>query len=292
MGGHVIMAIKFWLKFHVDFFNQREIKKLRRLAGGDTLTIIYLKLQLISIKTEGYLHYEGTEDTFTDQIALEIDEDVENVKLTLSFLENNKLLEVVNDEYFLPKASECIGSESESAERVRRHRERKALQCNDLVTIGNGLVTTCNTDIDIELEEKESKNAHVRTHTHDGLFKSQSWLGTEPEEIARAKNCFRYWFAWYEPSRRGNEKSVKTEWEKQCSEWGINVFIDRFELAFDLYTQSKEVSDGVIMSAIRFVCEWSNWYEQAVDMEHNLKTGEFWEQMRGKYHAKAGITSV
>ena len=33
----------YWLKLKDDFFNSREIKKLRRIAGGDTYTIIYLK---------------------------------------------------------------------------------------------------------------------------------------------------------------------------------------------------------------------------------------------------------
>ena len=45
----------FWLKLKDNFFNQKEIKKLRRIAGGDTYTIIYLKLQLLSIKKEGVI---------------------------------------------------------------------------------------------------------------------------------------------------------------------------------------------------------------------------------------------
>ena len=34
----------YWLKLREDFFRQKEIKKLRQIAGGDTYTIIYLKL--------------------------------------------------------------------------------------------------------------------------------------------------------------------------------------------------------------------------------------------------------
>ena len=46
----------FWLKLKDDFFQQRAIKKLRKLAGGDTFTIIYLKLQLLSLKDEGRIY--------------------------------------------------------------------------------------------------------------------------------------------------------------------------------------------------------------------------------------------
>ena len=40
----------YWLKLKDDFFKSRVIKKLRKIAGGDTYTIIYLKMQLLSIK--------------------------------------------------------------------------------------------------------------------------------------------------------------------------------------------------------------------------------------------------
>ena len=34
----------YWLKLPEGFFRQKEIKKLRQIAGGDTYTIIYLKM--------------------------------------------------------------------------------------------------------------------------------------------------------------------------------------------------------------------------------------------------------
>ena len=46
----------FWLKLKEDFFRQKEIKKLRKIAGGDTFTIIYLKLQLLSLQDNGKLN--------------------------------------------------------------------------------------------------------------------------------------------------------------------------------------------------------------------------------------------
>ena len=72
----------YWLKLKDDFFTQPKIKKLRRIAGGDTYTIIYLKMQLLSLKNEGRLLWEGTEDNFVDEIALCIDEGVRNRVLT------------------------------------------------------------------------------------------------------------------------------------------------------------------------------------------------------------------
>ena len=130
----------FWLKLKDDFFRDKRIKKLRKIAGGDTFTIIYLKLQLLSLKNNGTLIYEEIEETLEEELALEIDEDVDNVKVTLAFLFGNGLLEETDqNHYVMTETIQCIGSETASAERVRKHRELKnntlkALQCNTNVT--------------------------------------------------------------------------------------------------------------------------------------------------------------
>lgn len=76
----------YWLKLSEDFFHDKAIKKLRKLAGGDTYTIIYLKMLLKSMKDNGFLYYDGIEETFPDEVALDIDEDPDNVKVTMEFL--------------------------------------------------------------------------------------------------------------------------------------------------------------------------------------------------------------
>lgn len=149
----------YWLKLKDNFFNQIEIKKLRKIAGGDTYTIIYLKLQLLSLKDEGSIFYEGIEDSIISEIALQIDEEVENVRITFMYLQNHGLIdEVESDEYLLTKMVENIGKESDSAQRVRRYRgnlpknRTKTLHCNGDVTTSNDTVTKCNTEIEIEKE--------------------------------------------------------------------------------------------------------------------------------------------
>lgn len=147
----------YWLKLKDDFFRDKKMKKLRNIAGGDTYTIIYLKMQLLSLKNSGVLIFENVEDTFEEEIALEIDEKVEDIKVCLLYLGKTGLLECKDNEYVLPQTIDCIGSETAVAERVRRSRERKkqieALHCNSSET-------NCNTEIDIEKDidiEKERR---------------------------------------------------------------------------------------------------------------------------------------
>lgn len=145
----------YWLKLKKDFFVSRAMKKLRKIAGGDTYTIIYLKLQLLSIENDGRLFYEGIEPTFAEEMALALDEDVENVEATLIFLEKAGLLnQETETDYLLCEVPYLIGSECDSAERVRRLRSKKALQCNDDVTNCNDGVTKCNTEKEKEREKE------------------------------------------------------------------------------------------------------------------------------------------
>lgn len=125
----------YWLKLKEDYFNSPKIKKLRKIAGGDTYTIIYLKMQLLSVRNGGIIPFENIEPTLEEELALKLDEDLENVKVTLAYLQTQSLLEANEDnQYLLIEASNSIGSEGQSAERKRRFDARKALQSNGSVT--------------------------------------------------------------------------------------------------------------------------------------------------------------
>lgn len=125
----------YWLKLKDDFFNQKEIKRLRKIAGGDTYTIIYLKMLLVSLKNEGKIYFDGIEEDFASEIALELDEDEENVKVTLAYLRSKGLVEMDSeDEMTMQNMASLIGSETESAVRMRRSRSRKASLSDGPVT--------------------------------------------------------------------------------------------------------------------------------------------------------------
>ena len=162
----------FWLKLGKDFFNQKEIKLLRKIAGGDTYTIIYLKILLLSLENDGKVYFDGVASSFAEEIALEIDEDTENVGVCMKFLEQKGLLVYESeDEMDLTALPEMIGSESESARRVRKHRQNKllqekTLQCNTKPLQSNKNVTTeieIEKEIEIEIElEKDQEQENRR----------------------------------------------------------------------------------------------------------------------------------
>ena len=108
----------YWLKMTDQFFEDKAIKKLRKIAGGDTYTIIYLKMLLTAIKQGNKMYFEGIEDDFMEELALELDEDTDNVKVTVSYLKSKGLIEVLGaDEILLTQCAEMVGSETDAARR-------------------------------------------------------------------------------------------------------------------------------------------------------------------------------
>ena len=158
----------YWLKLPTDFFEDKAIKRLRQIAGGDTYTIIYLKMLLKSLEDEGKMYYEGIEDTIAEEIALDINESVDDVQVTINYLVKKGLMQVSENEAELLRMNEMIGSETDIARRVRKHRK---LQCNTNLLQSNTIVTKCNTekeidiDIDIDIDKDinticSEQNAH------------------------------------------------------------------------------------------------------------------------------------
>lgn len=161
----------FWLKLYNDFFSSKRIKRLRSLAGGDTYTIIYLKMQLKALKDDGYLYFDDVMDDFAEELALDIDENADDVRVTIQYLSRVGLLESSENgkEYFLPYVQTCIGSETASAQRVRNYRARKkeqeALPCNADETPMKQVETKCNTEIEKELEIDKEKDIEKEIDT-------------------------------------------------------------------------------------------------------------------------------
>ncbi|ARR87526.1 phage replisome organizer N-terminal domain-containing protein [Lactococcus lactis] len=160
----------YWFKMEQSFFEQKEIKYLRRLPGGDTYTIIYLKLILKSLENDGKIYYENIGDDYSQEWALEIEEDEKAVSFLVAFLINKGLMiDCGFDEFEITKTKSLVGSETASAERKRRQRERERelLQFND-VTDSQKNVTLSQVghiESEIEIEKEIDKEAEASTAT-------------------------------------------------------------------------------------------------------------------------------
>ena len=180
--------IFYWLKFKNDFFSSLRIKKLRK-DYGDTCLVIYLKLQLFALETDGVLEYKGVFPTFAEEMAEEIGEDSEKVKDTIDYLISCGLMEQNENTYILPFVKENTGSEGESANRMRALRSaKKESQCSNNVTTdvcnevenSNNSVTMCEqssnkvtTEIRDKSKEIRDKNIYNKISSKEDIRSSQ-----------------------------------------------------------------------------------------------------------------------
>lgn len=227
----------YWLKLPKDFFEDKAIKRLRQIAGGDTYTIIYLKMLLKSMEDDGKLFYEGIEDTICDEIALDINESADDVQVTISYLEKKGLLIVTDSEVELTRLTEMVGSESAVTERVRKHREaQKLLQCNASVLQGNTIETKCNTEKEKEIEksredteiDKKKKKKSAKADLN-GMIDSF----TENEELREALKAFL-------DMRKSIKKPIQTEYAFKLALNKLKQLSDIDSIRIEIVNQSVE----------------------------------------------------
>lgn len=185
----------YWLQLKEDFFKSKEMKLMRKLPGGEELTIIYLKIMLASLPDEGKIYFEGLAEDLAEELALLIDEDTEAVRMALMFLTKKNLLTTIdNYQFTLEQVPEMIGSETASTRRSRKHREgQKALQCNTDATKCNGdIEIDIDIEKDIELDQDQEQKQKNAVDGENLIFKKMkeafgemSVNGTMVEEVER-----------------------------------------------------------------------------------------------------------
>lgn len=147
----------FWLKLQSTYFNQLEQKKMKKQEHGKDMQIVYLRMMLLSLDKGGYIYYQGVYDSLEEELSEEFDEPVEIIKETLDYLRENNMISIdENFDCFVPESLKLTGSESYSAERVRKFRKKQeVLHCNTDVTGCNDCVTACNEEKELEKEIKK-----------------------------------------------------------------------------------------------------------------------------------------
>ena len=136
-------ARKYWLQLPQTYFTRLSQRKMRKQPDGEVMQIIYLKMLLACIGNSGLILYQGVYDSLAEEIAEEI-----------------------GGGYFFPESDEFTGSESESAERMRRMRKKiKASQCDDNVTDSDSDVTDCD-DNKIKNNKEDVKKNIIDSSLH------------------------------------------------------------------------------------------------------------------------------
>lgn len=119
----------FWWKFKHDFFVDIGIKRLSKLAKGDTFILLYIKLITLSLKYNGYIYYEGTGIDLIEELSLHLDRDIEECTELIEVLEKYNLIILTdNNETIYIKSFNTYTGVDDAKTRMRNSRERNKQQ--------------------------------------------------------------------------------------------------------------------------------------------------------------------
>lgn len=154
----------YWLKLRRDFFKRHDIRIIEEMPNGKDYVLFYLKLLLESIDHEGTLRFSDTIPYNENMLSVVTNTNVDIVRSAMKLFTELNLMEVFDDEtIYMAEVNNMIGSESWSAQRVRRFREnQKALQCNtDVTSCNEEIEEEPDLDTDLDLETKKDKDKEI-----------------------------------------------------------------------------------------------------------------------------------
>lgn len=147
----------YWLKLHKDFFKRHEIRVIEEMPNGKDYILFYLKLLVESITHEGKLRFSDAIPYNEQMLSSITNTNIDTVKNAMDIFIQLNMVEVLDDAtIFMKEVEDMVGSESASAERVRKHRQAKALQEHSSVELlhCNNDVTPSDAQCNIEIRDK------------------------------------------------------------------------------------------------------------------------------------------
>lgn len=180
-----------WLKISEDFFNAKEIKFLRKVAGGDTFALIYQRMMILSLNTGGKLYFENIGNTFAEEIAVELDEEVKNVEMTLNYLKGKGLIDFGESDSTLEfkQVPSLIGTETNWARYKNQAREKELKELENVQSMSNHKEQEQYKELDSEKDIEQKSDVSVLFENYLKIF-SEYTKGVKNQPRAKARQVF------------------------------------------------------------------------------------------------------
>ncbi|HEO6614890.1 TPA: conserved phage C-terminal domain-containing protein [Streptococcus agalactiae] len=229
--------IYFWLKFDKKFFENIFIKRLKKMAGGDTMTVLYIRLMLESLETDCILYYEGYFDNLVEELAIKLEVSEDDINMTLAYFTKCGLIQIDGSgNAQMPQAKAMLESETNWAKYKRETRK-----IGQIPTNVQPMSNRCPTEIDIDIEKKKEreldkeKEYNVEQSTTEYTF--PSWLESEYVEQVKKGNPknfdYRIPIAYLNQKTNSNYKFVDSNTNLVKSRLKDKYTLDDFKIVID-----------------------------------------------------------
>ncbi len=159
----------YWLKLNENYFERTEVMAMLAQKNGSEIAVIYLRLMMMGINSDGLIEYEHIMPNLTSEIALKLHCKEAAVSAALEFFSSIGVAEVTEEAVKLLRMDDIVGSETDSTIRSRLSRSKNSDETTSepsATTMQHPATTMqqqCNTDIDIDIEKDTDIDTDIDT---------------------------------------------------------------------------------------------------------------------------------
>ena len=172
----------YWLKLKRDFFKRHDIRIIEEMTNGKDYVLFYLKLLLESIDHEGSLRFSDTIPYNEQMLSVITNTNVDIVRSAMKLFIELQLIEIFDDKtIYMGEVEKMIGSESESAVRMRRLRQKQQASLCDGDVQKSDIEKEIKKDKDIELEIERKNESSFDQPSESTLSDFSTELSTSAD---------------------------------------------------------------------------------------------------------------
>lgn len=190
-----------WIKLNLDMFDNKKIKQIRKMPGGNDMVLFWVMLLTLAGKSnsQGYILFTESIPYTPEMLANECDMELNTIKMALDLFSRFNMISISEDVITITSWSEHQNIEGmERAkllanERVKRHREKKKKlieaakeeicgdSCNVTETLQEPL---CNGD-EMHIKKRERENIENKNIERENIEKEDISLYEKSLELCK-----------------------------------------------------------------------------------------------------------
>lgn len=251
----------YWLKMNEDFFEEDTIKFIREQENGEKYLIIYLILCLKSLRTEGIVIriVGNTLLAYDDRsLAAMTGSDIDTVRSAITLFRSIGLVDIMDGgAIHMAQLKELVGSETESARKMRKSRAMKKIK--------NDAGKTALPDAESQCDHNVSECDPNVTQSIESRDKS---LDIREKIIERESNSLPDMTGKY-----GNIYLSPEEMEKLQAEYPFT-----YKEQIDHLSEQKKIHGYTFASDYAVLLKWQR--EDDWDYREDLRRDEHWQMSK------------
>ena len=174
----------YYLKLKEDFFDSEEMKVLESMKNGIEYQNVYLKMCLLSLKSDGALLFKNMLPYSLEMLSSVLRINIDTVKSAIETFQKIGLITITDTEtIYMTDIQTLVGQSSTEAERIKRYRQnlsQKKTEKLEETTKGVQMYNFCTENVQKCTPEIRDKSIEIRAKSTDSITSNSTQHYTSP----------------------------------------------------------------------------------------------------------------